>query len=563
MKVTLRRKVLSLIACSVLITAALVMIVSALDILRHGEDRAEAYKETLLRERKEQIKGYVEMAVELIRNLPPEEAAKIVMDMRYGDKGFVFLHDYDNNILAHPNPKLLHTNATEYNDQHGYYIFRELTKIAVEQGEGYTKYMSKLEGVENRLPKITFCKSIPGKRWVVSAGVYVDDIDDAVDKEQATIHKEVLATIAFQSGIAVAAMLVLLLAAAWFVKRYIAGQLETISGILKGSDNNLTIAIPVTTTDEVGDLAAWLNQLMANLNRSMRMVAQVTGSLHAHAGTITGAITQQTSFTAQLSSSVAEMTSTMEELSASAGQIAQHSQGVVERADRTLLDTQHGASEVENLAAKINDISQEMQTNLSEIVELGRKSKDINKIMEIIGDIANQTKLIAFNAALEAASAGEAGKRFGVVAVEIRRLADNVVESTTEIEGKITEILDAVNRLVMSSEKTSAMMLAGQGTASQTVSMLMSMVEAMEESTDTARQISLSTQQQQIASSQVLLAIREIDQGARQSTESARESSVVAVELADLADKLKALVTTFKTGEADEDQAPAGDKPGE
>ncbi len=551
MKVTLRRKVLGLIAGAVLVPAVLLMAVSALNILRHAEERAATYRETLLAERKAQVKSYVDMAVALIKDLPEDQAAKVILEMRYGEKGFLFLNDYNIYILAHPRADLIHTDATNYHDNEGYYIFRELTKMVREQGEGYTQYMSKLEGVEQRLPKITYSKSIPSRQWVVSAGLYIDDVNSAVAKEQERIRKDVLATIVLQGGILLAVMCLLLLAAAWFVNRYITGPLEAISRILKGSDNDLTMVVPVTTADEVGDLARWLNRLMANLNRSMRLVAQVTGELHAHAGTISGAINHQTSFTAELSSSVAEMTSTMEELSASAGQIAQHSQGVVERADRTLLDTQHGASEVENLTARINEINREMQANLSEIVELGRKSKDINKIMEIIGNIANQTKLIAFNAALEAASAGEAGKRFGVVAVEIRRLADSVVESTTEIEGKVTEILDAVNRLVMSSEKTSAMMQSGQDTASQTVAMLMSMVEGVEEATDAARQISLSTQQQQIASSQVLLAIREIDQGTRQSTESARESNVVADELADLADRLKALVSGFRTGDAD------------
>ena len=381
---------------------------------------------------------------------------------------------------------------------------------------------------------------------MVGTGLYIDDIDEAVAAEQDRIRQEVKTTILTQLSVALAVAVLLLVGAAFFVSRFITGPLEIITRTMRGFDNDLTITIPVSTTDEVGDLAEWLNQHLRNLHRSIRMVAKVTGELHNHAGTISSTISQQSSFAAELSSSVAEMTSTMEELSASAGQIAQHSQGVVERADRTLADTRNGASEVGALTVKISAINSDMQVNLAEIVELGRKSKEITKIMEIINNIANQTKLIAFNAALEAASAGEAGKRFGVVAVEIRRLADSVVVSTAEIEGKITEILDAVNRLVMSSEKTSSMMQEGQVSASHTVAMLNSMVDGVEESTDSARQISLSTQQQQIASSQVLLAIREIDQGVRQSTESARESNVVAEELSDLAGKLKTLVTTFK-----------------
>jgi methyl-accepting chemotaxis protein len=238
----------------------------------------------------------------------------------------------------------------------------------------------------------------------------------------------------------------------------------------------------------------------------------------------------------------------MAEFSSTASQIAQHSQSVVGRADKTLDDTKVGAAEVENLNFKIIDISNNIHENLNEIVELGRKSKEINKIMEIINNIANQTKLIAFNAALEAASAGEAGKRFGVVAVEIRRLADSVVESTTEIEGKIAEILDSVNRLVMSSEKSSQLIQEGQEYASHTVLMLIESVDGVEETANAARQISLSTQQQQIASGQVVLALKDIEQGVRFTSESIHKANSVTEDLSGLSEQLRKLIRTLQIG---------------
>lgn len=277
-------------------------------------------------------------------------------------------------------------------------------------------------------------------------------------------------------------------------------------------------------------------------------ISCITDKIHSHAGAIASTMDQQSDLAAQLSSSVVEISSTMEEFSSTASQIAQHSHGVVERATKTLEDSKNGAAEVENLTFKINDLSDNVQANLSEIVELGRKSKEINKVMEIINNIANQTKLIAFNAALEAASAGEAGKRFGVVAVEIRRLADSVVESTREIEGKITEILDSVNRLVMSSEKSFELIKEGQEYASHTVLMLIESVDGVEETTDAARQISLSTQQQQIASSQVVLALKEIEQGVCSSNNSMQQASVVTGGLASLSEELRSVVIALKFG---------------
>ncbi len=293
-------------------------------------------------------------------------------------------------------------------------------------------------------------------------------------------------------------------------------------------------------------ISAFLAKIL--LDPVIGRVSGITEEIHSHVRAIALTMDQQSGFSSQLSSSVVEISSTMEEFSSTASQIAQHSQSVVERADRTLEDTKVGAAEVENLSFKVNDISQNIQANLSEIVELGRKSKEINKVMEIINNIANQTKLIAFNAALEAASAGEAGKRFGVVAVEIRRLADSVVESTAEIEGKITEILDSVNRLVMSSEKSFQLIQEGQEYASHTVSMLIESVDGVEETADAARQISLSTQQQQIASSQVVLALRDIEQGVRFATDSIHQTNSVTDELQGLSEQLKKVVMSIKSG---------------
>lgn len=287
-------------------------------------------------------------------------------------------------------------------------------------------------------------------------------------------------------------------------------------------------------------------------------LSAMSDRIHAHSGSIATTIDQHAGFATQLSSSVVEISSTMEEFTSTASQIAQHSQAVVERADKTLEDTKHGASEVENLTFKIMDISATIQSNLDEIVELGRKSKEINKIMEIINNIANQTKLIAFNAALEAASAGEAGKRFGVVAVEIRRLADSVVESTAEIEGRITEILDSVNRLVMSSEKSAQLIQEGQEYASHTVAMLIESVDGVEETTSAARQISLSTQQQQLASSQVVVALRDIEQGVRFSSDSVHKANEVIGELAALADRLRMMIIAFKAGDSPQIRETAG-----
>jgi methyl-accepting chemotaxis protein len=453
------------------------------------------------------------------------------------------------------------TDQSDLKDPNGVYILREITRTVREKGEGFLRYSYMKPDQKEMIPKLSFAKAIPGTEWIAGTGIYIDDIDREVAKDRAKIKQEISNTIIQYLAILITLSVILLCGATYLVSRFISGPVQAISGTIKNFNNDLTLRVPVTTGDEIGALAGWFNEHVANLHRVILMVSEVTERINFQANTIASTTDQQSSFTTELSSAVVEISATMEEFSSTANEIAQHSKGVVERADKTLEDTRRGAGEVETLNRKINDVSVDIQANLGEIVALGRKSKEITKIMEIINNIANQTKLIAFNAALEAASAGEAGKRFGVVAVEIRRLADSVVESTGEIEGKINEILDAVNRLVMSSEKTSNMTREGQQYATQTVEMLIDIVESVEEMTGAARQISLSTQQQQIASGQVLLALKDIEQGMHHSTDSVLTVNSVTGELAQLSEKLKSLVMLFKLNP--EDQIPLSDGSGD
>ena len=165
--------------------------------------------------------------------------------------------------------------------------------------------------------------------------------------------------------------------------------------------------------------------------------------------------------------------------------------------------------------------------------------------MEIIDTVADQTKLIAFNAALEAASAGESGKRFGVVAAEIRRLADSVTESTGEIARKVAEIQESISRLVVTSEKGTAGIEQGMAESAQTAEFLNALVDGAGETTSAAQQISLSSQQQRTASNQVVVALREIVTASADTAGSVRRIAAIAQAMTGLSAGLKGQVERF------------------
>ncbi|NDL69219.1 methyl-accepting chemotaxis protein [Vreelandella alkaliphila] len=344
---------------------------------------------------------------------------------------------------------------------------------------------------------------------------------------------------------------------------------------LKEITHSLDLSRRVETDDkaELGDLADQTNELLARLSRTIMAVssnalaltqvadrlAQTAGLSGIQGGDISHEANQtMAAAVEEMASSVAEITSTMEELSTSSTQIADHSQSVVEVANQTLERSRKGSTAMQLLQSKMQDIRSDSEQSLSEIMALGAKSKQISKVMELINTLAAQTKLIAFNAALEASSAGESGRRFSVVANEIRRLADSVTDSTQEIEGHTEDIQNAINRLVVASEKGASSIEKGVEVSVSTAQDLDALLKAASQTSSAAQQISLSTQQQKTASNQVVIALRDIDTASSRNAQSVRSITDISQDMINMSAELNALVQEFTLAQQDaEHQRPS------
>jgi len=346
--------------------------------------------------------------------------------------------------------------------------------------------------------------------------------------------------------------LVLVPLAAFFVARYVGRRLS--DPIMQSAQQiteftqtmDLGYQVKVETENEIGDLVNWFNIHIKNLRGVMEGVNGLTAKVNASANEIAASVDEQAAIASEQSASLSEITATMEELSVSSSQIADSANSVAQLTRNMLAETDRSVVSLGSLKDKMDEIEADNKNSINEILELDRKSKEIGKIMGLINNIADQTKMIAFNAAIEASSAGEAGKRFSVVAGEIRRLADNVMESTGEIESKIEEIQKAVNRLVIVSEKGAKTVREGANYATSTLNDLVHIVAGTKSSTEAAVQISLSTQQQKTASNQVLTALKEIDKGLHHSSASIRQTSASTTTMKDMADGLRRLLSEFK-----------------
>jgi len=251
---------------------------------------------------------------------------------------------------------------------------------------------------------------------------------------------------------------------------------------------------------------------------------------------------QQATGAKEQATAMTEITTTISELLATAKQIADSSRRVSGIADDTAKAAVAGNQLVQRTNESITAIQRQVDLIVSHMLDLGRKSQQIGAFLELINELAEQTNILAINATIEAAGAGETGKRFAVVAEEIRRLADRVGASTKEIRQLIDDIRSAVNKTVMTTEGGNKAVEAGARQFAEVTTSFGQIANMVGTTTDAAREIELSTKQQSTAVEQVNVAIANVAQASRETEASSSQTLQTASELALLSRELLKVV---------------------
>ncbi len=319
------------------------------------------------------------------------------------------------------------------------------------------------------------------------------------------------------------------------------------------SKGNTKVSVKSSSRDEIGNLAKCFNEMVGNIKKAIEQqvdaIARTAATLKNSTGDISSAVNQQAMVSAQQSSSVSEITATLEELARSSGQIARNSHEVVDASEKSLQESEKGMEALRALKDQMEVITSDNVNSINVVLDLGKKSKEIGKVMGIIDNVANQTKLIAFNASIEASGAGVAGKRFGVVAVEIRKLAENVTKSTDEIRSTIQEIQETVERLVIASENGGKRVEEVALLAENTFAQLKTLVLGARRANDAAEKISDSIDRQEKSTAQVVSAIKEIETGILKNSDTATKTNNIVEGLSNLSIELTRLVEELRKTE--------------
>lgn len=254
------------------------------------------------------------------------------------------------------------------------------------------------------------------------------------------------------------------------------------------------------------------------------------------------AANQQASGAKESATAMTEITTTISELLATSRQIAESAQRVAHVAEETSAAARAGDHTAQKTHESVGGIQRQVELIVTHMLDLGKKSQQIGGILEIINELAEQTNILAINATIEASGAGEAGKRFAVVADEIRKLADRVGGSTKEIRTLIEEIRAAVNTTVMATEGGSKAVDLGARQFVEVTAALKQITELLATTTAAAREIELSTKQQATAVEQVNVAVSNVAKAAKETEVSSGQTLQTAGQLAGLSRELIRLI---------------------
>ena len=353
------------------------------------------------------------------------------------------------------------------------------------------------------------------------------------------------------SGLIIATVIAILIAisCAWFITRSITAPLNSMRNMIMDiaqGEGDLTRRLDAGSKDELGEVCQWFNLFVEKLHGIVSRIASTSTQVAAASSQLHSTAEHIATGAEEVASQAGTVATASEEMSATSGDIAQNCQMAAEGAQRASQTASNGAEVVENTVAVMGQIADKVQESAKTVESLGARSDQIGAIIGTIEDIADQTNLLALNAAIEAARAGEQGRGFAVVADEVRALAERTTRATKEIGEMIKAIQKETRGAVIAMEQGVHQVEQGTVEAAKSGQALQDIMQQINDVAMQVNQIATAAEEQTATTSEISSNMTQITEVVQQTSLGAQESATAAEQLNGNAEELQRLVRQFR-----------------